>query len=360
VPSSGAYDVVVWNGGGYVLSDPAQLTVNIPARVLTQPQSQTVTPGATVTFSVVAEGTGVLRYRWQFNGNDIPNATNASLVVANAQLANEGNYRVLITDDIITVPSAVARLTVKVRATVLVPPAGSTNVEGSSITFSVVASGSVPMGFLWRKGANPFGDWVVSEATNSAISLSNLRTNDSGDYRVIITNSSGIATISTIATLLVVAPPAITSQPASRTVFEGTNVSLTIGLGGTAPFVYQWHRNGSPITGATNASLAFTNVQLGSDGTYYVVATNLAGTVTSDPAVLTIIAVPRLINPSLDINGNITFTVHGNSNRTYAIEISSNLIEWVTMTNVAFTSTEMPIADRANRTNRFYRARLVP
>jgi hypothetical protein len=57
---------------------------------------------------------------------------------------------------------------------------------------------------------------------------------------------------------------------------------------GTQPLGYQWSFNGSPLPGATNASLTFTNVQPTNAGTYQVVVTNSAGTVVSLPATLAV------------------------------------------------------------------------
>src|SRR5262249_9051093 len=58
--------------------------------ITTQPYSQTVSPGTTVTFSVAASGTAPLRYQWLLNGSSLLNATNASLVLTNVQAANAG------------------------------------------------------------------------------------------------------------------------------------------------------------------------------------------------------------------------------------------------------------------------------
>jgi sugar lactone lactonase YvrE len=42
-------------------------------QITTQPASQSALAGTNVQFSVTAEGTGPLRYHWQFNGVDLPN-----------------------------------------------------------------------------------------------------------------------------------------------------------------------------------------------------------------------------------------------------------------------------------------------
>jgi hypothetical protein len=120
------------------------------------------------------------------------------------------------------VPSALARLTVRVPPTILIAPRGQTNVVGSSLTFSLTCSGSVPMGFLWRKGSQTLTNignngWIVLNTTNCSVTLSNLQAQDSAIYRVIVTNS-GAPLLSTNASwsVLIVAPPVITNPPVSQ------------------------------------------------------------------------------------------------------------------------------------------------
>jgi hypothetical protein len=81
---AGSYTVVVTDDVGSTTSEPATLTVTDEEpdgpTITTQPQSQTVAPGAPVTFTVVAEGTGTLLYQWAKDGVDIADATGLHLV----------------------------------------------------------------------------------------------------------------------------------------------------------------------------------------------------------------------------------------------------------------------------------------
>lgn len=83
-------------------------------------------------------------------------------------------------------------------------------------------------------------------------------------------------------------------------------VAQTVGVGGTATFeaaatgepvpVLQWYYNlTNIIVGATNSSLTLSNLQLSAAGFYSVVASNYAGTVSSDAALLTVLAPPAII-----------------------------------------------------------------
>jgi hypothetical protein len=118
-----------------------------------------------------------LFFQWQFNGVDILGATSDTLVVPGVNLGNEGDYRVLVTDNIATVPSAVARLTVMVPPTILIPPVGQTNLVGANLSFTVTCSGSVPMGFIWRQGSIARSNIVSSRCK---VSNSTPRSDSSG------------------------------------------------------------------------------------------------------------------------------------------------------------------------------------
>jgi pectate lyase len=114
--------------------------------------------------------------------------------------------------------------------------------------------------------------------------------------------------------LSVPTPPLITTHPASQTVNVGTNVTLNVAATGTAPLSYQWFKNGGPLSGATASSLALTNVQTTASGSYTVTVTNPLGSVSSNPAVLTVNVQPVVIttqpvSQTVNLDDPVTFTV---------------------------------------------------
>jgi hypothetical protein len=83
-----------------------------PPAITTSPTNQTVIAGTSVTFSAGASGTAPLSYQWQFDGANISGATNTSLTVTNALLANAGSYSMVAVNPYGSATSSVAILSV--------------------------------------------------------------------------------------------------------------------------------------------------------------------------------------------------------------------------------------------------------
>ncbi len=117
---AGGYDVVVTNAYGSTRSAVGQLIVSLntqPPTISSQPASQTVAPGANVTFSVSASGANPLSYQWFFSAtNAITDATNATLSLSSVTSTNAGGYAVLVTNAFGSATSVVATLTVDTNA----------------------------------------------------------------------------------------------------------------------------------------------------------------------------------------------------------------------------------------------------
>ena len=139
------------------------------------------------------------------------------------------------------------------------------------------------------------------------------------------------------------APPNITAQPASQSVFVGADVTFSVGVGGTPPFSYQWKRNGSPISGATQSSYTTNNVQLSDAASYSVTVTNVFGTTNSADAALTV-SQPITLGEALDApsqswtsGGNAlwsgeTSTTHDGVDAAQSGTIGDSLESWVETT----------------------------
>ena len=285
--------VVITNNAGSITSQVAHLTVNVPAFITTQPQSQTVLQGQSAAFTVGAGGTANLSYQWYFNGAKVggPKGQNATLSIKSVDQNSVGNYTVVVNNNWGSVTSAVATLTIAVPPTITMQPQSQALIQGQTAAFTVTADGTAPFGYQWSvNGTNLFG------ATNTLLTLTNIQTTDAANYSVVVTNIAGSVT-SAVAALTVYVLPGIQTQPQNQTVLQGQTATFFVvtNNNGTPPFYYQWNVNGTNTTddgqfvfGSTNATLTLNNVQPAQAGNVFVVITNLAGSITSSVVTLTV------------------------------------------------------------------------
>jgi hypothetical protein len=295
----------IWDKANHgVTGEWISIPVIAPPTITTHPQSQSVTVGGTASFSVSVSGSSPFSYQWKKNGSNVSGATSSIYSISNAQTSHAGSYSVVVTNSAGSATSNAATLTVNAAVqppAITTQPQSQTVTVGGTASFSVSASGSSPFSYQWKKsGSN------ISGATSSSYSISNAQTSHAGSYTVTVTNSAG-SVASNAATLTVTAavqPPTITTQPQSQTVTAGEAASFAVSVTGTAPFSYQWRKNGANIAGATAATLVLTNVQSSQAGTYTVLVANSAGSVTSAGATLTVSAAgdPVALNVHLPLS----------------------------------------------------------
>src|SRR5437588_11831354 len=111
--------------------------------------------------------------------------------------------------------------------------------------------------------------------------------------------------------------PTITTQPANQTGTVGQTAAFNVVATGTAPLGYQWQKNGTTISGATSASYTTPVTTSADNGAQFiVVVSNVAGSVTSNAATLTVNAAataPTMTtqptNQTVTVGQTATFTV---------------------------------------------------
>jgi predicted extracellular nuclease len=82
--------------------------------------------------------------------------------------------------------------------------------------------------------------------------------------------------------------PAITDSPAAQVTVTGASVTFSVTATGVPPPTYQWRHNGEEIEGATDSTYTIPSPTSADAGIYDVVVSNVAGDVTSAPALLTV------------------------------------------------------------------------
>jgi peptidoglycan/xylan/chitin deacetylase (PgdA/CDA1 family) len=111
----GVASVSVLNPDGTV-SNARSFAINLteaPLVIITQPASQSVQAGESATFSVAAEGNGILAYQWLRNGTGITGAIGNSYFIATTSMADNGAiFTCVINNNTASVTSSPAILTV--------------------------------------------------------------------------------------------------------------------------------------------------------------------------------------------------------------------------------------------------------
>jgi len=339
--NAGAYTVVVANNSGTTTSAPAILTVSVPSvpNITAQPQSETVSNGATASFSVTAVN-GSLTYQWYYNTNMLLGGqTSSTLAIPSVTSSNAGAYTVVVANDVGTSTSSPAILTV-VQVTPLITnqPQSQIISNDDNVTFSVGAIGQGPLFYQWYSNSvNTAIGLPLSKLTNSTLTFSNVAaTKYNGKFfSVVVTNSLGSVT-STPAMLSVVLGPVITTNPVPATVIVSNSASFSVDALGSS-LTYKWYSNsvntaiGKQISGATSSTYSFT-ATTNLNGLYYsVVVNNGNGNATSSPpAQLTVVAAPVILtNPlpaTVSSGGATNFTV-------YAIGAITLKYQWYLNTN---------------------------
>jgi hypothetical protein len=214
-----------------------------PTIVAQSAPSQTVSPGATATFWVAAQGAPPLTYQWSFNGAPISGATNSVLTIPSVTTAAAGQYTVTAANAYGTVAGTASTLALGAAGgapDVDQQPSGQTVNYNSTTVLSVDASTGSPTTSV-TSGAKPSTrattantyQWflngvAISGATSSTYVISNASPNEAGSYFCLITNSSGSVSSNAVRVSVVGSPypGRLTNLSCRSTVGSGANIMI--------------------------------------------------------------------------------------------------------------------------------------
>ncbi|HEO70015.1 MAG TPA: hypothetical protein ENN80_02050, partial [Candidatus Hydrogenedentes bacterium] len=322
-----------------------------------QPEDVRRYAGENHTFAVVVSGGAgnPFQYQWQRDGVDLANeaghiagVTEATLVLTNLLEEDAGQYQCLVGEDIErplippdylgAAQSALAALEVSDPLTFDTTPQTQHKAVGQSASMSVsMAGGYEPFSYKWYQGplGAPPGTGTMVYDLGPVYSIGSLSLSDEGTYSCVVTDSydAKMSITSPGADLTVLG---IEGPPVSQIVDVKTPVTFEVivsfGKNGPAPstkdYTYQWRYKGVDIDDAEESTFTILSPHAGSpdgnplpvnptgdEGEYTCVVTDGYGaTIESDPATLTVNAVPVsfLIQPSGGrkyVGDNHTFTV---------------------------------------------------
>lgn len=230
-----------------------------------------------VTLNVTAAGTA-LKYQWRKNGVPISKATGASYSFTAGNVAEIGNYDVLVSNPLSVTGTASNVIPISVITPVLnplitrIPPSTAAVAVNSSVTLSATASGGGLI-YQWKKdGQN------ISGETSQTYSFTTAATAGSSVYTVAVSNlATAVPVLSSPLTVSV--QEAISSVVISRTAPVGATVpplaSVTLtAVANGSNLTYQWYNGNVLIPSANAATYNFISGSAASTNNYKVVVSN--------------------------------------------------------------------------------------
>ena len=307
VAQSGSYAVEITNAAGAVSSRSAQLQVLVPPVINVEPLDVSVVEGGSVVFTVGVSGSKPLSYQWQKDGADIAGATVSKLALSPVSVADQGAYRVRVSNAGGTVESQEASLTVNVPAQVSDSQQDAVIAVGDPLDLTVNASGTPPLSYQWYLNGTP-----IDGATGVSFSIAAAQSSDTGKYTVVVSNPVG-PIAGPVFNVTVIEAVQIVTQPENFDARRGDAVTMSVGVAGTGPFDYQWEFNGAIFSETSQPELILSGVQLNAAGSYRVRVSNLVSEALSQEVALTVTDQAQLSGlperVDIDIGGELVLQV---------------------------------------------------
>ncbi|WP_019147021.1 hypothetical protein [Timonella senegalensis] len=192
------YRVKVSNKRGSVTSSAATLAVVTTPKITSQPKDVSTPVGASTTLKVSTSG-GSLSYKWQkyysTGWKTISGATKSSFTTKATKGTNK--YRVIVSNKAGKVTSRTTSV-IGTKPKITTQPKNFEADTGTTVTFKVAASGS-PLTYKWQRKLSDSDTWkTISGATSSTLKFTADSSLELSSYRVIVTNSVGSVTSSTV------------------------------------------------------------------------------------------------------------------------------------------------------------------
>ncbi|MBT5379343.1 MAG: SUMF1/EgtB/PvdO family nonheme iron enzyme, partial [Opitutae bacterium] len=284
------YRCMVDNGASREYSKGGELGMYIVPTFKTQPRSYSINEGRKVSLKTVANGDPTPTYQWEkLNGDGvtweaIPKATKGELKFSKIKTENAGKYRVKAINGGGTATSDEADLVVYYAPIISADPLAASVNEGTAINLSVTVDSLDSKGttstYTWYNGKKAVKDGDgISGANTANLSITSAAAENAGSYYCSIKN--GVGTVKTrSAKITVILKPYSTKALKNLDLADGKTATFSASIQGAKPITYQWQQDGVDIPGQTKNKLSLRGVKAAQSGTYSIIATNAAGSLT--------------------------------------------------------------------------------
>jgi hypothetical protein len=202
------------------------------------------------------------------------------------------------------------------------------------------------VGFAWRDVViNRSGskvEWFIdglkiASVTNVSLAASNIFVGYWDPFSSLSDNTNlSFGLVDNLRVEVPAVAPAITAQPQLLAVKVTSNATFTVAATGIPAPAYQWRFNGTNLANATGTSYTRTNAQYADAGDYSVMVTNLAGSLASSNAALSILTASpgQFEAPLVQSDGSLQLVLSGDPGAIYFVQSSTNLVDWQPFTNL--------------------------
>ena len=179
--------------------------------------------------------------------------------------------------------SPAAVLTVNTPASITTQPSSLSKCVGNSAAFSIVATGTAPLTYQWKKnGTNASGT-----STNSTYNIASVTTGDAGNYTVEVNNSCSSLVTSAPAAVLTVNAPVTSNAGTAQTICNTTVTTLAGSNPSPGTGAWTLASGAGSITTSSSSSSGITGLTVGSASSFTWTITNGA-CVTSSNVTITV------------------------------------------------------------------------
>jgi hypothetical protein len=287
---AGQYHCVITNSCGTISSSNINVTVKTMPIISSISQNTTACKNTLVSFNASATGSSPLSYQWYNSSGAITSANSAIYNINSVLTSNAGNYYLVVSNSCGSINSNNISLEVNEPPLITSQSTSATKCVGSAFSFSVSATGSIPLNYQWYNS-----DGAIIGATSSLYLINSVDTGDADSYYCIVSNSCGNAT-STNKVLIIQKSPNFVSQSNGAVKCEGNSMLFTVSANGSMPLSYNWFVDTGAVAGANANSYTINNLTTANAGNYYCVVSNACGSITSLIKSLSVNSTPFILS----------------------------------------------------------------
>ena len=332
----GDYSVSLINNAGSILSENIRLDILRPIEIISQPNSIIVPEDNSINFKILANGTNI-KYSWYLNNRLINGINNDTFEIKSIGLSDEGEYKVLVENDISSKYSEPFTLSIAQLPKILKISQGDYYSEGEKVSLTVDVESNTIESYQWYKN-----NVILSNANTENLIIDNFMPSDAGNYKVKINNSAGTLTSDDIYIDNYIKID-IVKEPSNNVLLIGEDAEFNVIVSGTNP-TYSWFKNDKLLPNQKERILKLEDVSTEDEGIYYVIASNETSSYTSNTSSLIIGKPPVIETISKDqfvLQGDdilLSATVKGQGLTTYQWSLDNVMIKKAKTLNYNITN----------------------